>query len=164
MLFRSCTGDVHIGNKVSADGLHHVGQENFKADVARVVATFTDMEQVVLTGSSAGGFGAMYNYFLVADAYAGTETTMIDDSGPFFPLSVTPNLVALRTLFDLPSTVAPGCDKCLDLNDADGGLHQLIPYYASSYPGHRISLISSLEDRTIAGNFSITGKIGRAHV
>jgi hypothetical protein len=82
---------------------------------------------------------------------------VIDDSGPFLPLAVTPQLAALQVFFGLDGTIPPGCDLCLDPSADDGGLHQLIPFYAETFPGHRGSLISSLQDGVIAGNFSLTG-------
>jgi hypothetical protein len=150
-----CTGDVHAGNKVSM-GLSFVGQANLEADLARIVATFPTPEMVVLGGSSAGGFGAMFNFHLVEEAFRPAPAVLVDDSGPFLPLTATPSLLILRELFGLEQTVAPGCTRCLDMNDTDGGLHQLIPYYAESLPGRRGSLISSLQDETISQNFDLT--------
>jgi hypothetical protein len=158
-----CTGDVHAGNKVTAD-IQFVGQSNLLAFLERIVPTFASPGRVVLTGTSAGGFGAMYNYHVVQAAFDPVPVVLIDDSGPFLPLSATPQLLALEVFFGLEGTIAPGCAKCLDAADPDGGLHQLIPHYGQSYPGHRISLISSLQDKTIASNFDLTGPELEGHL
>lgn len=150
-----CTGDVHAGNKVSVDNLHFVGHANLEAFLKRIVPTFPALDQVVLTGTSAGGFGAMYNFYTVQKAFEPVPAVLIDDSGPFLPLAATPELLALKAFFGLADTIPPGCDACLDSTLPDAGLHQLIPYYAQTFPGHRGSLISSLQDQTIVGNFSM---------
>lgn len=154
-----CTGDVHIGNNVPESiGLNFVGQKNVEAYLGRLVPTFATPSQLVLTGSSAGGFGAMYNFYMVEKAFAPAPATMIDDSGPFLPLMYTPTLLALVSIFGLQGTIPPGCAKCLDATDmVNGGLHNLIPYYAETLPGRRISLLSSKQDQTIADNFMLTG-------
>jgi hypothetical protein len=150
-----CTGDVHIGSNV-IDGLHFVGQDNVKADLARLVATFPNTEAVTVAGSSAGGFGALYNYHLFADAFPGATVTLIDDSGPFFPLSATPQLGALVEFYSLAKTIAPGCDVCIDKSNPDvGGLQNLVPHYAQTYPDARLAFISSRRDKTISGFYSI---------
>ncbi len=148
-----CTGDVHAGNHVKVDGdvtLNFVGQRNVKAMLPRVVANFSAPDKVVLTGSSAGGFGTMYNFWLVDDAFGGKNTMFVDDSGPFFPMPVVVALTIVVDIWDLPQTIAPNCPKCLDQMDMDGGLHQLIPYYAKTRPGRRGALLSSMRDKTIS--------------
>src|SRR5262245_2593785 len=58
-----CTGDVHIGTQdngtvAGVNGQQHfVGRKNMEAFLQRIVPTFPDATQVVLTGVSAGGFG-----------------------------------------------------------------------------------------------------------
>src|SRR5262249_34872373 len=83
-----CTGDVHLGtnDKGMISGVsgvqHFVGRKNLVAFLARIVPTFPDATQVLLTGISAGGFGASANAELVQKAFGSIPVTMIDDSGP----------------------------------------------------------------------------------
>ena len=50
-----CTGDLHSGNNASApDGVQHVGAVNVEADVLRILPTFKDVSDVVLTGTPEG--------------------------------------------------------------------------------------------------------------
>jgi hypothetical protein len=150
-----CTGDVHIGNKVSGN-LHFVGQPNLKEVLEVLPAAFVSPDQVVLAGSSAGGFGTMWNFFLVDDAFGGKNTTFVDDSGPMLPLSAMMALKIVLPAWGLQGTAPPGCDKCVDQADnINGGPHNLIPYYATKYPGRRGSLLSSLRDKTISSRFYI---------
>jgi hypothetical protein len=83
-----CTGDVHIGDAqdVMIPGVTGVqqfnGRKNLESFLARLVPTFHGTDQVLLTGVSAGGFGASANAEFVQNAFGSIPVTMIDDSGP----------------------------------------------------------------------------------
>lgn len=83
-----CSGDVHAGTRADATvagvlGLQQfMGRRNLEAFLQRLLPTFPQMEQVLLTGSSAGGFGASTNAELVQSAFGEVPVFMIDDSGP----------------------------------------------------------------------------------
>jgi Pectinacetylesterase len=83
-----CTGDVHAGNKTDAtvSGVNgkqqFVGYVNVTRALARLVPTFPGLEKVLLTGTSAGGFGAAANYPQTARAFAPVPVYDLDDSGP----------------------------------------------------------------------------------
>ncbi|MBK8258473.1 MAG: DUF4215 domain-containing protein [Polyangiaceae bacterium] len=81
-----CSGDIHGGAKDTLLGgkvRHFRGYTNITKYLEQWVATFGDAENVLLTGISAGGFGAGLNAAQVADAFgAGPQMTVIDDSGP----------------------------------------------------------------------------------
>src|ERR1700683_4943900 len=60
-----CTGDNFAGaNVVQYGGMTamHVGFRNVSAFLSRIVPTFPAATHVVLAGSSAGGFGAIFNW------------------------------------------------------------------------------------------------------
>src|SRR5689334_18496513 len=59
-----------------------VGYTNIGHYLQRLVPTFSSATQVVLTGTSAGAFGAFLNYHRVAQAFCPKPTVLIDDSGP----------------------------------------------------------------------------------
>ena len=83
-----CTGDVHLGTKEdgTVEGVNgtqmFVGRNNVLAYLKRIVPTFPDATQVLLTGISAGGFGAAANMEVVQEAFGDIPVTAIDDSGP----------------------------------------------------------------------------------
>lgn len=84
-----CTGDTHLGSNDAAqiEGVsgtqHLVGRLNMMAFLDRVVPTFVDPPQVLVTGTSAGGFAASASVELVQWAFGPTpKFSMIDDSGP----------------------------------------------------------------------------------
>ncbi len=83
-----CTGDVHAGNKIDATvtGVNgkqqFVGYVNITRALARLVPTFPGLDKVLLTGVSAGGFGAAANYPQTAKAFGAVPVYSLDDSGP----------------------------------------------------------------------------------
>jgi len=91
-----CSGDVHIGDKqnVRVDGVFGTqqfrGRANLEAFLKRLVPTFANVDQVLLTGISAGGFGAATNWEFVQWAFGSKPVTMLDDSGPVMSSKYTP--------------------------------------------------------------------------
>ena len=92
-----CTGDIHTGNNVitytdAADGgtdsitFHHAGHENTLAVIDWVKAHFADVPKLLVTGCSAGGAGAIINYYFVRTGlgHAVQCGYLLDDSGPIF--------------------------------------------------------------------------------
>ena len=83
-----CTGDIGAGNnpKGTVSGVTgtqmFVGRPNLEAFLNRIVPTFPNATNVLLTGVSAGGFGAATNVPLVQSAFPAVKVNLIDDSGP----------------------------------------------------------------------------------
>jgi hypothetical protein len=83
-----CTGDIGAGANPNGtvSGVTgtqmFVGRPNLEAFLNRVVPTFPDATNVLLTGVSAGGFGAATNVPLVQSAFPAVKINLIDDSGP----------------------------------------------------------------------------------
>jgi hypothetical protein len=142
-----CTGDVHAGNNPSGPkGRMHVGFENIRHALERVVPTFRDATQVVLTGSSAGGVGAAYNYDQVQKAFGAVPVTLIDDSGPVLPDAfLKPCLQEqFREAWNMNATLPADCPDCRKSDG--GGLINLAVYLGKKYPTHRFGMISSTAD------------------
>jgi fermentation-respiration switch protein FrsA (DUF1100 family) len=83
-----CTGDLHAGNNVATYDVlgprmvAHVGRRNVEALMPRLRGTWGSPRRVVVSGSSAGGYGATLNYDLFRRAYPQAQMTLVDDSGP----------------------------------------------------------------------------------
>src|SRR5690606_5667790 len=81
-----CTGDVHAGDRADqavpdvGGAQQFVGYRNVAAYLERIVPTWSGVGHVLVTGESAGGFGAAFNYDRIADAFPGTRVTLLDDS------------------------------------------------------------------------------------
>jgi hypothetical protein len=110
---------------------------------------FADVDRVVLSGSSAGGFGALYNFDRVQRAFGDTEVTLLDDSGPAMGDDyLAPCLQQqVRTLWGLDATLPEDCADCID--EAGGGLVNAVTYLATKYSDRRFGLVSSTTDGVI---------------
>jgi hypothetical protein len=152
-----CTGDVHAGaapdtpvpGYAFGQPQQFVGYTNVHHFLDRVVPTFADTSHVLVTGISAGGFGAAFNYDRIADAFPDTKVTLIDDSGP--PLTdayLAPCLqTTWRELFNLDATLPADCTECFQPNG--GGIHHLAGYIADKHADQTLGLISAEQDLVI---------------
>jgi hypothetical protein len=147
-----CTGDAFGGSAPNAtvQGVQgtqqFVGYQNMQKFVGHIVPTFHDAERVVLTGTSAGSFGAGLNFNQVQDAFGSVPVTLIMDSGiPFSDDFMAPCLQKeWRDLWNLDALLPPDCTDC---KSADGGgLINLVFYSAKKYPNAKLGLISATED------------------
>lgn len=152
-----CTGDVHAGDAPDTpvpgfafdQPQQFVGYRNVHHFLDRIVPTFADSPDVLVTGISAGGFGAAFNYDRIADAFPDARVTLIDDSGP--PLN-DPYLVPClqttwRTLFNFDATLPAGCVDCFGVDG--GGISNLARYIAEKHPTQSLGLISAERDLVI---------------
>ena len=151
-----CTGDVHAGAR--PDGTlpdnpapqQFVGYLNIGHFLQRVVPTFLgDVDHVLVTGVSAGGFGAAFNYDRIADAFPGEKVTLLDDSGP--PMADEFMATCLqkrwRDAWGLDDTMPADCTNCFPADG--GGIVNLGVYLGEKHKGQKLALISSLGDETI---------------
>jgi hypothetical protein len=155
-----CTGDAHFGTNPSGqlpDGVnpfqtntwHFVGYLNMQKFIGRLVPTFAGVDQVILTGSSAGGLGAGLNYGMIQDAFGTIPVTLVDDSFPPFTgtQDITPCLQGtVRPLWGLDQALPSDCAEC---SDPDGGIANIVPYWLHKYPKIRLGLVSSIHDQII---------------
>jgi hypothetical protein len=85
-----CTGDLHAG--ANPEGMvpgvgpqKFVGYRNMQVFLKRIVATFPNVSELVLTGTSAGAYGAVFTSVLVQRAFPRVKVKLVADSG--VPLS-----------------------------------------------------------------------------
>ncbi len=156
-----CTGDVHAGDAVTTytaeagtKTMHHKGHANIMEYLARLSPTFAKAGQIAVTGSSAGGGGALFNYDSFRRYWPTTPMLMVDDSLPPFEGSGIPD--ALRNVWfqswNLGPLLTPICGAtCKD------DLSKIIPALAAKYPNDRMSLLSYTQDGVISSFLGITG-------
>ena len=85
-----CTGDAFLGTQTTMlDGplffegeIHFWGRNNVKAYLERLAPTLKDVDHIVISGGSAGGFGAGFSWGLFQEAFPGIRVDVLDDSGP----------------------------------------------------------------------------------
>jgi hypothetical protein len=152
-----CTGDLHAGDNVVQYGTNtamHVGFRNMSAYLARLVPTFPSADRVYLTGSSAGGLGAGFNWWQTQQAFGSIRVDLIDDSGTAMPPDVEAegaNLEpTLRTQWNLAATLPPGCTGCATRLDA------LYGFYEQTFPNQRAALLSYTQDTVLPNFYGIT--------
>jgi hypothetical protein len=150
-----CTGDVHLGTK--DDGMilgvagtqHFVGRLNLEAYLQRIVPTFPDLDQVLLTGVSAGGFGASANAEYVQWAFGDVPLTMIDDSGPPMDDKYLPPCLQdqWRKTWGLDGSVLKDCGA--DCPDPSNYEMDYTKHIAQKSKGRLVGLIESNQDSVI---------------
>ncbi|MEM8556882.1 MAG: pectin acetylesterase-family hydrolase [Bacteroidota bacterium] len=151
-----CTGDVHSGdapNTVTPGVFGRqdfVGYSNMESMLGRIAGQAKRARKVVLAGESAGGFGVLGTYGLVADELAPAPIDFLNDSGPV-PADddvLSPSLQKQwRDLWNLDAALPEGCTDC-SLPNGDG-LENVTPFYAAQNPDRSFGLISTERDFVI---------------
>lgn len=149
-----CTGDVHIGANPngSVPGVgkqKFVGYTNVGAFLKTIAATFPSASQVLLTGTSAGGFGATGNFKQTAKAFPKARVNLVDDSGqPMRAPALAQCLQAQwRSAWGLDNSVIASCGA--DCKGTPDFVLAMSKNNAKSYPGFAQGLVSATQDTTI---------------
>lgn len=154
-----CTGDLHGGDRVAtydagggAVEWHHVGRTNVLADLARLVPTFPTVGKLVVTGSSAGGGGAVLNYDEIRGRWPASTAYLIDDSLPLFTAADFPTAMrdAMFAEWHLGGAVDAECADC----DAD--LSRIFGAIGRAFPDDRRALLSLTVDSVVRQFFQQT--------
>lgn len=154
-----CTGDVHAGDNLAvytgAGGsktYHHVGHANALAFLKRIAPTFPSPGKLVVSGSSAGGAGVLFNYADFRAYWPTGKVYLLDDSLPVFEGDdIAP---ALRNSWYASWRV----DKVLDPlcgTACKSDLSLAVRALAARYPNDRMALLSSLQDQTIRSYYQL---------
>jgi hypothetical protein len=157
-----CTGDVHAGDNVvmysdnmgmNTHTYHHTGHKNILAYVPRIAGTWPSPGKLVVSGSSAGGYGSQFNYDTFRKYYPTGKVYLLDDSGPALEGDDIPP--GYRTewyaQWNLGEVLDPVCGAaCKD------DFSQAVKLLTVRYPNDRMSLLSSLQDQTISGYFLLS--------
>lgn len=147
-----CTGDVHSGATSptyipSSRPYFHHGRINVSNAFECLGPAVGAPPKVVVSGSSAGGFGSLLAFTKAKAAWPNAKTYLVDDSGP--PLANIPaaTVAAWVREWDLGAAVADVCGAACA--GSPPTLAPIIPALAKKYPGDRFALLSSLQDNTI---------------
>jgi hypothetical protein len=153
-----CTGDLHAGDNVatytstSSVTYYHKGRPDTIAFLSRVVSTWGSPRRVVVSGSSAGGYGAALSYDLTRRTFPDARMYLIDDAGPLLEGdAVSPGLrsawIASWNIGGLIDDMCAGCRDDFSLLETQ---------LNKRYPDDRKALLSSLQDQTIRTYFQLT--------
>lgn len=125
--------------------IHHEGHTNVLAFLPRVAATWPSPRKLIMTGSSAGGYGATLNYDLFRTRFPQATSYLVSDSGPLFVGDAVPKSLrdAWYAQWNLQNTVAGACPAC------SSDLSQAYVAIQNKYPADRLSLLSYTQDPVI---------------
>jgi hypothetical protein len=143
-----CTGDVHIGDRdvtyedPSGENppleWHHRGYDNVQAIVAWMDEQFPRLDRMLVSGCSAGGAGAINNYYFLRTALNVDRGYLLDDSGPIFPSESNSALLhaRIREAWNVDGVLASGLPSFADTIRADLGAINAV--LAEQFPDDRL--------------------------
>ncbi len=155
-----CTGDVHAGAapNQTVPGVigaqQFVGYTNMTQYLSRIVPTFPSVTRVLLTGQSAGGFGAALEYVQTTRFFGQTPVDLLDDSGPLFGNTYLAACLQeqMTALWGMSSTfIAQDCGS--DCNDPTNDLLLYWKHLPKTYPSARFGFVDSTGDSVISSFF-----------
>jgi hypothetical protein len=164
-----CTGDEHAGSNPSGDvppvdfildgdlngeldlpgvpNQQFVGYNNMSQVVDYISHYLGDhFDNVLLTGSSAGGVGTLANYQQVADGFPDSKVTALDDAGPvFYDDALLPAVLQQlwRTTWDISEVLPP------PTGDPSDDIERIYQAIADENPDASLGLITYEQDFTI---------------
>jgi hypothetical protein len=153
-----CTGDIHAGDNVitytsgtDQKVFHHKGRANVLSYLTRIAATVPAGGKVVVSGSSAGGFGTNMVYDLFHHYFSSSKLSLLDDSGPLLVGDAIQPVLrdSWYASWGLDRTLAPRCPTCKQ------DMSTLIPTLAAKYPDDRMGLLSYTQDDVIRTYFGL---------
>jgi hypothetical protein len=163
-----CTGDVHSGNLENGFPLggtepqQFVGNRNIRLllEYLKPYMEKNEVDEIMITGISAGGFGTHITYFETKKLFPNVKTHVINDSGPLVsdPQILTFCMgIGIQLMYNL--AVPPGFIFCCE---PTYGLADIYTLSARNSANDNFGLISYTEDNTIryffaAGQNTCTG-------
>ncbi|HVH46511.1 MAG TPA: pectin acetylesterase-family hydrolase [Labilithrix sp.] len=150
-----CSGDVYAGDKDSFVGLGNRkfrGFRNITAFLKRIAPTFPNAGKILLTGQSAGGFGAAYNYDQFSRAFCPKPVILVDDSGPPMGEEFVPPCLQKHFIetWGIDKTLPPDCAECAERTKKDGVfIEPFLKHVTDKYAGHELGIVSTVHDETI---------------
>lgn len=148
-----CSGDIHGGDNdvVLAGALRHFhGYSNVTKYLERWVPTFASVSRILVTGISAGGFGAGLNVEQIAEAFGPSrQYVLIDDSGPPLSKNAMPPCLqkTFRQTWALDKTILAACGA--DCPHPDDFARDWIAHIAKKYPTAHAGVFSNTRDSVI---------------
>lgn len=150
-----CDGSVFTGDNVvdhPRGRVWHRGLSNLSTGVDVMQANFPDPGKIVVSGSSAGGFGTFFGYAVMRLAFPEHEVLVLNDSGPGVQNNADPQaLQDRRENWDFERFRPESCSEC-----------SIQPTFITNWamdrdPLLRAALFSSLQDDVIRGFLELSG-------
>jgi hypothetical protein len=151
-----CTGDVFVGDRTdvtvpdpNVPVQQFVGYTDVGLDLDRIVPTFPGTTKVLLTGVSAGGFGASANYVQTARHFGSTPVYLLDDSGP--PMEAPYLAECMQSEFASLWGMGGALADCgSDCSNPSSYFIDFAKHVGAAYPTMPFGLIESSQDAVIS--------------
>lgn len=150
-----CDGSVFTGDNVvdhPRGRVWHRGLSNLSTGIDVLQANFPDPAKIVVSGSSAGGFGTFFGYAVLRLAFPDHEILVLNDSGPGVQNNADPQaLEDRRENWGFERFRPPSCADCA-----------IQPTFITNWamerdPTLRAALFSSLQDSVIRDFLGLSG-------
>ena len=149
-----CDGSIYMGDKAAdydedGDVDHwHWGYRASSAGVALAVKNFPELENIFITGCSAGGYGTIVVARLIDYHYPDANIFVLNESGPgMFHHEDIETWNIIKQAWNLDPMLTRDCDDC------DGELIYLYEDLLGRNQNLKIGLYSSYEDFVIAEEY-----------
>ena len=154
-----CTGDLHLGDKVTQYSdevtVQHNGYTNTSSALAAAAALFPDAKDVVVAGSSAGSAGAPGFGGGAHDVWPDAEIAVVADASAAYP--GTPEItLAIGSLWGVAGGI-PLWPETADLPVEAWSLHGLFVNSTAHVPGIRFASFNDAYDEVQATFASMIG-------
>lgn len=148
-----CTGDVHLGSRTQtytdADSgepfqLEHRGSDNFRVILQWARRNMAAPQRLLVTGSSAGAYGAVGHYIRIREAYPDARAVLLGDAGQGV---TTPDFYDLRNArwgYEPPRALR-------------GAETDSVARLAALYPQDRFAQFTTAHDRTQSAFYALMG-------
>jgi len=155
-----CTGDVHLGTNTEVDYgdgivVNHLGYTNAENGLDALISRFPNAEQILVTGSSAGGVPTPLFAGLVADAFPDADVMGLPDGSGGYPSN--PGLNALIGNLWGTSGAIPDWTSTADVTAAEFGIPDLYGLAATEFPAIRWARFDHAYDGTQATFSALAG-------
>ena len=145
-----CDGSVFAGDNIvdyqdnPAYHTFHHGAQNVSAAVTLMRDQFPDPEQIVVSGSSAGGYGTFSGYGVTRVAYPDTQILVLNDSGPGIQNpNATQDIQDRQTNWKFNDHIPASCTRCSEQ------VTYLSEWGIERDPTLRVGYYSNLQDSVI---------------
>lgn len=140
-----CTADVHIGDATVEYGdveIHHNGFNNTSAVLDWVYHNFTDPAQILITGSSAGAYGAIYYTPFVIEQYPDARVVQFGDAG----VGATPRGWEVLEIWDIYANLPDFVEPFESITPQNFTLNSLYSGSSQQYPDQTFAQFTHAAD------------------
>jgi len=152
------SGDLHSGSNLDADvpfggpqNQQMQGSANFDKILDDIKQFYpgNSLSEIVVTGSSAGGYGVYLNFPKVAEAYPQAKMTGLIDAGPVFVTDTAHEVCLYEEWQSLFQFVLPADYNTVVTGTYDSPLQGAYEYLSKKYPQHNFGLMADTQDLII---------------